>query len=273
MMKALALTIAALVYPGVVTAIVAGGVFGLLAGRRRERLSPDGALGTREGLAALASALLAGLALATLPWPLHPAAGGASWLWAWAGFELAFLLPLLPALLAGVPAVVRAAIREAQLGALGRAVLWAALGTAVAIHADWRSSTAPAHLLALVVALAALPVAIGWGPFAAEESVTPGGTLAGLPAGASALDSWARNVRAGALIAAALVATLPVALATPWIAIGMVIAGLVVASLALRRIDGRVPRMTLPQALRLSTLWGLPLAALAAAALALAGRI
>jgi hypothetical protein len=272
-MNLLAIAIAAFVYPGALTALAAGAVFGLLATRRRGRVRLGGALGTREGLAALAAALLAGLALATLPWPLHPAPGGAAWLWAWAGFELAFLLPLLPPLLAGAPAVVRAAIREAQLGALARAVLWAALGAALAVHGDWRPSAAPAHLLALTVALIALPAAIGWGPFGAEESVTPEGSQAGLAPGARALDSWSRNVRAGALVAAVMVATLPVAVATPWLGIAMAGAGLVAASLTLRRIDGRTPRMTLPRALRLYTFWGLPLAALAAAALALAGRV
>jgi hypothetical protein len=273
MMNLLVLAIAAFIYPGVLTALAAGAIFGLLGARRQKRAPLGGALGTQEGLAAIAAALLAGLALGTLPWPLHPAPGGAAWLWAWAGFELAFLLPLLPPLLAGAPAVVRAAIREAQLGALARAALWAALGAALAAHGDWRPSAAPAHLLALAVALAALPAALGWGPFGAEESVTPEGSQAGLPPGARALDGWSRNVRAGALIAAALVATLPVAVATPWLGVAMVGAGLLAASLALRRIDGRVPRMTLPRALRLYTFWGLPLAALAAAALALAGRI
>lgn len=272
-MNLLALATAAFLYPGLLTALAAGAVFGLLGARRQGRAPLGGAIGTREGLAALAAALLAGLALATLPWPLHPAPGGAPWLWAWAGFELAFLLPLLPALLAGAPAVVRAAIREAQLGALARAILWAALAVALSAHGDWRPSAAPAHLLALAVAWAALPAAIGWGPFGAEESVTPDGAQAGLTPGARALDSWSRNVRAGALVAAALVATLPVAIATPWLGIAMVGAGLVAASLALRRIDGRAPRMTLPRALRLHSLWGLPLAALAAAALALVGRI
>jgi hypothetical protein len=264
--------IAALIYPGLLTALVAGALFGLLAERQRG-LPPLGAARTREGFAALASALLAGLALAAMPWPLHPAGLGAAWLWAWAGFELAFLLPLLPPLAAGAPAVARAAIREAQLGALARAMLWAALAAALPIHGDWRPATVPAHLLALGAALLALPAAIGWGPFGSEESITPGGTQAGLPAATRALDSWARDVRAGALIAAALVALLPTSVGPPWLGLAMICAGFVAASVALRQLTGRLPRLTLPTALRFCTVWALPLAALATVALALSERL
>jgi hypothetical protein len=267
------IAIAALIYPGVLTALVAGALFALLAGRRGGRTPLGGALGTREGLAALTSMLLAGLGLATLPWPLHPAPSGLAWLWAWAGFELAFLLPLIPPLLSGAPTVVRAAIREAQLGALARAVLWAAVGAALGAYGDWRPIALPAHLLALAAALSALPAAIGWGPFAPEVSVTPEGALAGLPAGVKALDRFAWGTRSGALILAALLTTLPTGIATPPLALAMVVAGLLVVALLLRRVEGRLPRLTLPAALRLYALIGLPLAALASAALALVGRI
>jgi hypothetical protein len=265
-------SIAVLLYPGLLTAVIAGALFGLTVSGRRS-LPPLGALGTREGRAALAGAVFAGLGLAALPWPLHPAGAGASWLWAWAAFELAFLLPLLPALTAGAPAVVRAAIREAQIGALARATLWAALAAALAAHADWRAATLPAHLLALAVAAAALPAAIGSGPFAPEERVSPEGAEAGLPEPVRAAEGWARDVRSGALVAAVAVAALPVALAPPPLALAMVAAGLVVGLLALARLRGRTPRLTLPAALRLFTLVGLPAAALASAALALAQRL
>lgn len=272
-MDLIPLAIAALIYPGLLTTVVAGAIFGLITGGRSGAAWSAHALRSREGLAALASALFAALGLAALPWPLHPASPGSAWLWAWAGFELAFVLPLLPALAAGAPAVARAAIREAQLGTLARAALWGALAAAMPLHADWRPATLPAHLLALAAALLALPAAIGWGPFGAETSITPEGTQAGLPASVRAIDSWARTLRAGALISAALVVLLPSAVGPAWLGLAMLGAGLVTASLALRQLAGRLPRFTLPAALRLCTLGAVPLAALAAVALLLAMQL
>lgn len=271
-MDAMPFVIAVLIYPGLLTAVLAGALFGLIV-RGRPLLPVLGAAHSREGLAALASVGSAGLGLAALPWPLHPAGPSAAWLWAWAGFELAFLLPLLPALAAGRPAVVRAAIREAQLGLLARALLWAGLAPALLAHGDWRIATGPLHLLALAVTLAALPAAIGWGPFGPVEGVSPGGVQAGLPDVQARLDSWARDVRSGALIAAALAATLPVASGPAWLGALVLASGLAACLLALRRADGRFPRPTLPAALRGLTLWVLPLAALASLALALAARL
>lgn len=264
--------IAALIYPGLVTAIVAGALFGLVVNGTALRPAL-GAARSREGLATLAGVLCAGLALAAMPWPFHLAQPGLAWLWAWASFELAFLLPLLPALTTGAPAVARAAIREAQIGVLGRAALWGALTASLAVHDDWRPATAPAHLLALAAALLALPAAIGWGPFAPEERVTPGGAEAGLPDEVRALNAWARDVRAGALTAAALVATLPAGAGPPWLGAVMVAAGLVAGLLILRRLERRLPRMTLPAAVRFCALWALPAAALASLALAFAERL
>ena len=60
-MNLLALATAAFLYPGLLTALAAGAVFGLLGARRQGRAPLGGAIGTREGLAALAAALLAGL--------------------------------------------------------------------------------------------------------------------------------------------------------------------------------------------------------------------
>lgn len=265
-MEWLALLVAGAIYPGLLTAIVLGALFGLLV-RSRPRWPVRGAFASREALAATGSVLGAGLALATLPWPLNPVSAAAAWPWAWAGFEVAFLLPLAPALATGLPAVARAAIREAQLGVLARAVIWLALGPALAAHADWRAATAPGHLLALAAALLVFPAATGWGPFSGEESITPGGTAAGLPDAARALDSWARDVRAAALLAAIVVAGLPVAVSLP--GLGLLVAGAGFASigLILRRVEGRVPRFSLPDALRLGLLWALPLAALASVVL------
>ncbi|NWF81706.1 MAG: hypothetical protein HXY37_16940 [Chloroflexi bacterium] len=269
-MDVLLAIIAVLVYPGLLTAVGLGAFYGLLVGQGATW--PDGAgLHAREGLAAAGSVAAAGLALATLPWPWHPAGGAGAWLWAWTGFELAFLLPLLPPLAAGVPSVVRAAIREAQLGVLARAAIWAALAPALSAHLDWRPATAPAHLLALVAALLAFPAAVGWGPFASEERITPGGVTAGLATPTRSLDGWARDVRSGALLAAILVAGLPVRVGPPWLGLLVVAAGVASAGLLLRRLTGRIPRLTLPAALRLCALWALPLAGLASLALAVMG--
>jgi hypothetical protein len=268
MINPLAITFGALLYPGLLTALLAGAVFGGLVGVGGRPVA--GGLRSREGLAAVASVLFAAVGLAALPWPLHAAPPGTAWLWAWAGFELAFLLPLVPPLAAGAPAVARAAIREAQLGVLARAVLWAALAAALALHADWRPATLPAHLLALAAAVLILPAAIGWGPFDAEVSVTPEGTQHGLPDATRSLDSWGRAVRSGSLIVAACVVLLPTASGPPWLGLAMAGAGLLSACLALRQLRGRLPRLTLPAALRVCTLWALPVAVLASVALVVA---
>lgn len=263
--------IAALLYPGLLTALLVGIMFGVVVQRRRAFPSLSAA-GSREGLAAVASVLVVGFSLALLPWPFHPAPVGTNWLWAWAGFELAFLLPLLPPLITGIPSVVRAAIREAQLGTLSRACLWAVLAPALVLHADWGRAGVAAHLLALVVALAALPAAIGWSVFGAETSVTPDGTLAGLPRATALLNTWAHDVRSGALIAAAMVATLPVAVGSAWTGVLVVVAGYATVLLALRRLAGQLPRMPLPAALQLFARWALPAAAVVALAVGLAAQ-
>lgn len=247
-------------------------LFGWLT-RSRGRWPRGSLIGSQESLAAIGSVVSAGLALAMMPWPFHPVGGAHAWLWAWAGFELAFLLPLVPPLAAGAPTVVRAAIREAQLGVLARAIIWAALTPALVAHADWRPALIPAHLLALVAALLAFPAAVGWGPFGTEESITPGGTRKGLAEPVRAFDAWAGQVRAGALLAAIVIAGLPVAAGTPEIGLLTGLAGFASAALLLRRIEGRIPRFTLPAALRLCIVGVSPLAALAVAALAAASQL
>lgn len=263
--------LAALLYPGLLTALAAGALYGLLLRGRAGLPAGLAAIRSREGLAAVAGVVLAGLGLATMPWPLHPA-GGRAWLWGWAAFELAFLLPLTPALLARAPAVVRAAIREAQLGTLARAILWAALGAALALHEGWTGPALAAHLLAIAAAVAALPAAIGWGPFGPEERITPGGPAAGLPDAGRALDAWARDTRATALLAATLVACLPVGAVPPPIGLGLIGGGLVLSAVLLRTFADRRPRLTLPAALRFCLLWPLPLALAATLALTVAAR-
>lgn len=264
--------IAALLYPGLATTLAAGALFGLV-GHGRIALPRDlRPAGTREGLTALGAVVLAAIGLATLPWPLHPMGGGQAWLWSWAAFELAFLLPLLPALGTGAPAVSRAAIREAQLGAVARAGLWAALGAALGLHARWEGAALAAHVLAIAAAIVAYPPAIGWGPFGAEERVSPGGTGAGLDESALALERWAREVRAAALLAAVLVAALPTGAVPAPLALALVATGMALGAAVLRRFEGRIPRMTLPAAVRFCLLWTMPLALGATLALTIATR-
>lgn len=263
---------AALLYPGLLTALVAGAAYGLLLRGRAGRPAGLAALGSREGLAAAGGVLLAGLGLATLPWPLHPAGAGSAWLWSWAAFELAFLLPLLPALLTGTPSVARAGIREAQLGGLARAALWAALSVSLALHSTWAGAALAAHVLALAAALAAFPAAIGWGPFGVEERVTPAGTAAGLPEPGRALEGWCHDTRAGTLLTAVLVAGLPTGALPAPLGLGLVAVGVALGALLLRTFTGRLPRMTLPDALRFCLLWPLPMALAATLALTVATR-
>jgi hypothetical protein len=269
----LLIIIALLLYPGLLTALAVGMLYRLLLRHGSGRLPAAAALSTREGLAASSGVLLAGLGLALLPWPLHPGGDGATWLWAWAAFELAFLLPLLPALTAGAPAVVRAALREAQLGGLARALLWAALVAALMLHGQWEGSLAlVAHLLSLGAALLAFPAAVGWGPFGPEEWLTPGGTAAGLDAAGQHLDAWAHDIRAGALLVALLVAALPLGALPPLVGLAVLLLGYLIAVLLLREFAGRLPRMNLPGALRFCLLWPLPLALAATLALVAAVR-
>ena len=112
------LALSLLLYPGLALALVLALVFGWLTqGRVRFGWLLGAAWVSLDGLLSLASIVLAALALALLPWPLHLAAG---WAWVgsplalWAALEGAFLLPLLPGLLAPTALGERAASREAQ---------------------------------------------------------------------------------------------------------------------------------------------------------------
>src|SRR5262245_24764555 len=121
------LALSLLLYPGLAFALVLALVFGWLTeGRIRFGWLRSAAWGSLDGLLSVASMLLSALALALLPWPLHPAAG---WAWLdspvalWAALEGAFLLPLLAGLLAPSPLGARAATREAQINVAGRSVV------------------------------------------------------------------------------------------------------------------------------------------------------
>lgn len=268
--------IAGIVYPGLITTLVLGLLYRWLVGGAGDRGTTSGlsaALRSREGLAALMGILAAAGGLVALPWPAHPTGGTHTWLWAWAGIEVAFLVPLAPALAAGAPRVVRAAVRRAQIGTFGRVLLWAAMTASLSIHADWRFAALPTHLLSLIAAMIAFPIAVGWGPFDDEVSITEAGTQAGLPPALRWLDNQARDVASGALLAATVVATLPTAIGPLWLRLMMIVVGFIVAGGLLRRLGGRMPRLALPDILHLGWAYVAPLTAAAAVALIIAGRL
>jgi hypothetical protein len=253
------LLFAALIFPGIGTALALGLTLRVLRGRSHSLPRTIGS--SREALLALLSIGLAGIGLALMPWPIG--AIPTLWIGAWLCFELAFLLPLLPALLHGDPQLARAAVRTAQLGSLARAIIWIALAATLSDPLVWSPLLLPFRLLALGVALVALLPAIGWGPFANASSVAPAGINAGLPESLRILLDNAQDVRSAALLAAILVAGLPTQIGSAWLGIGQVLAAFVVVVLIIQRLDGRFPHLTLTRALRFSGLMLTPLALIA----------
>ncbi len=246
--------IALLIYPGLLSALGLSLLYTVVTvGRPALHWRAIGAAGrsVEGGMYAL-SIVLAGCGLALLPWPLHPLAPEAGvWLWAWALFEGAFLLPLLPGLLVGTPTVVRAAGREAQIGVAGRALLWLVLAIGLLFPFEGRLLTLPAYLLIIAAATFAFPAAVGWGPFAAETTITPGGTAHGLDRHTAILAATASTIRTAALLAASLVALLPRTLVPPWAELFLLAVVFVLVSLLFRRLTGLLPRQALPDALRI----------------------
>jgi hypothetical protein len=251
--------LAVLIFPGILTTLALGVILRVLRGRGAAL--PRGLERNREALAALASVLFAGAGLALMPWPGHPLRAATAWIGAWLWFELAFLVPLAPALFAGHPSVVRAAVRSVQMGVAARALLWGILAALLSDPLAWSPLTLPLHLIALLAALAALLPAIGWGPFSTEPNSTPAGSALGLPESTQTLLDSAQDVRSAALLAAVLVAALPTQIGMVWLGIVQVLAGFVVVVLVLRRLDGFFPRLTLRTALRFCWIVLAPLAA------------
>ncbi|NTV62215.1 MAG: hypothetical protein HGA65_01590 [Oscillochloris sp.] len=272
-MEILLIILVGIAYPGLITAIALGLAYRRLLGVGGGSLRWAAAWGSREGLAALAGVLAAAMGLAVMPWPFHPAGVTRAWLWAWPGLELAFLLPLAPALASGVPKVVRAAMRRTQIGAFGRALLWVALASSLVIHADWRMAALPVHLLAMAAALVAFPIAVGWGPFDDEASITGAGIHAGLAPALCEITDLAHDVATGALLAAALLAILPIAVVPIWLVPILLIFGFGVVVGGLGRLQGRLPRLSLPAIMHFGWAYAAPLAAAAAVALIIAGRL
>jgi hypothetical protein len=277
-MKLVEVIVALLAYPGLLLAVALGVVYAVTAVGRPWG-STIQALGTAlrqpagwnvEHVVYLASVLLAGVGLALLPWPQHPFdPDPLLWMWSWGALEAAFLLPLLPTLRAANPLIARAAMRSAQIGVLGRALLWLALGSSLLLLNDWAAwgpagSPLLVHALALLAAAFAYPCATGWGAYEPEPSLTPAGTEQGLEPPTARLAHAARDVRSGALLAASLLALLPVVLLPSGLGLLMLLLLFWATCTLLRRLTGRSPRLTLQAALR-NCLWrALPLGAAAA---------
>lgn len=243
------------IFPGLVLTLALGGLFRwLLEGAVSAKITVlAAAVRSVEGLLGLASILLAALAMALLPWPLHPAPG-----WAWVGnpialwvvIEGAFLLPIIPGLLAQSPFVLRATSREAQISVAGRVVFWLALGAALWVAQGWSAWVLPGRVLAALAGLLALPAAAGVGPFGAERSLSRAGAEAGLDEATTRLLGFARVTRAAVLLVALIVATLPMRELRGELAALLVLALFVTLTLVMRRVFVVLPRLTLPGALR-----------------------
>lgn len=271
---------AVLVYPGFLTMLALGLLVALVA--RME--APGGGL-TRgiiatlsgHGSVALLIGALAPLGVAAwLPWPGAPTGTtrtlSDAWL-VWAVLEGSYLLALLPGLQSGSSISTRAAIREAQLGTAGRLALWLALGVAVWAGPAWTLQSLPAHILAGLAALIAVPVAVGWGPFAPDHRATPGGPEGELSRAAMQLAEWGRALRATVLLTLVPLLTLPRLPQVHW-GINTGLIGVVVLLLAMfgRALNGNSVRRPLLEGLRWCFWRALPLAVLAGLALIVGQR-
>jgi hypothetical protein len=259
----LELALAILLYPGLALALILALVFRWLGEGRAPRLRLRFPSLGADVIAALASILLATLALALLPWPLHPTAAG-GWIGSplalWVAVEGAFLAPLLPGLLAPTGLAAHAAAREGQIAVAGRFVVWLALGALLWSGAGWAPAELPGRALVVLAGLLALPAAAGVGPFGAERSLSTAGAEEGLDEAAADLLRFARTLRGATLLAALIVAAVGPAILRPPVALTLIGALFLVLALLLRRTALALPRLTLPSALRWCWWRALPLA-------------
>jgi hypothetical protein len=267
--ESLAVIIGFLLYPGLLAALVWGSLYALVVdGALPQRPFSRAALSNHEGLASLFSIILAGTAPALLRWPWGPLAIDFGWIWLWMTMEAAFLVPLIPSLLAGTSPVVRAAIRRLQAGVMARMGLWAALAVAAGSYNNWSPAALPAHILAILAGAIAYPIAVGWGPFATETTITPQGARAGLDPATRGLYVFAHQVRSGTLLAATWSTMLPISLIPTPLGLLLIVGGFAGTVLLMRNLRGRLPRMTLPHTLHICRFWLTPICVAAIAALA-----
>lgn len=215
------------------------------------------------------SVVLSLIAIGLLPWPASPFAPIPQLdLWRiWAFTEASFLVALAPGLLSSLPAASRAAVREAQIGVSGRAVLWIAL----LVGFGWQGATLTELgplLLGAFAALLALPAAARWQPFGGESGLGLGDADAHLRPEDVGIARWAHNLRSVLLIT--LIASVFVTAPTlPWwqqLSLKLWLA-LAVALVGRGLRDAAVHR-TIQHALRYCWLVVLPLSVIA-----LAGRL
>ncbi len=264
--------VALLIYPGGLLAIGLSMSYRLLSDRPLPiqgvlRFPPD----LIGGLVWASVVLVAG-GLVCLPWPWHPWPVPFGWLSAWVLLESAAWLPFLPALLAGTPHLVRAAVREAQISMLGRAILWGAVATGLTLADEISGWSSIGHGLVLLSTLLSLPAAINWGPFGPEPSLEPQGITAGLATRSAWELTFARDTVAAALIATSWLGSLPIALFPPWLGLLAIGGGSAGTALVLRWLRGRLPRLSVPSALRTTLISAGSLALLALIVSALGQR-
>ncbi len=249
--------IALLLFPGIASWTVLLLVYRVLVMETRT-LPPLTGWRNADGLLALLALLGALTGMLLLPWPLHPLAippvGELALIWF--VIEVAFVMPVLPALLAPAPLARRAAIRELQLGSAGRAVVWLAIGALGA--GVWQAAAlgVVGRVLALLAVALALPAALGIGPFASERSIAPLGTASGLAEDTGQLGELARAACGAVLLVAVLIYAIgPLPFALP-----LVLVLFVLCCLGLRRLGRGLPRLVLPRALNWCLWRALPLA-------------
>jgi hypothetical protein len=254
-------------FPGLLFTLVASVLFLYLSERKLPQVSLRLPGWGADAFTALASIVMSVLAVSLLPWPWHPEMGH-SWiadpLALWVVVECAFLLPVLPGLLAPSPLAARAIIREAQIGTAARVVLWFGLGTILWGGIAWGWIDLPARLLSAVAVLLALPAAIGALMFKPEQSFNSASSEEGLDDATASLQRFARVVRSTALIltVAVVLVTSPIALfpASPILAFVAIAIVFIVIAVVINAYNNKFPRLTLPEALNWCLWRALPFA-------------
>lgn len=278
MNNTLNLIIAMLVFPGVLTTLVLTLLVAKVAGMN----VPGGGLsrgiiatfmGRGSFLLAL-GAILPMLAAGFLPWAASPLPNPSpSQFWTvWALLEMSYFAAVLPSLMGLSATSVRYAMRELQLAAAGRLMVWAAIVVSMWAGA-WTAQTLPAHVLAIGAALVVLPVAVGWGAFAPDTSLSPAGAEIDFSRHDAQLAQWGRAIRATVLVVTVAVFTLPKLPNVHW---GMNVLVVIVTTLLIalmgRTLNGTTVRRTLPDALNWCFTRSLPITLLAVIALFLGRR-
>lgn len=257
-----------LLFPGLLWAlVVAALIVSALGSSARLGSAWRGVGDTLRGggsLAQLCSAALALWAIMLLPWPAPPGTPiPSSDLWrVWAIVEAGFLAALLPGLISSSPGGSRAAVRTAQLGVVGRAIVWAGVAIALGSRGEGWIGTVPL-LLGATAALLALPVAANWQPFGGEGGLGLGDAAAQSPANSAELARLAADLRSALLVALLAVSFAQAPQLVWWQQLGLKLWLALALALLGRGLRGAAVHRTLPEALRYCWLTVLPVAVLA----------